>query len=222
MTKRLVTYMVGIFIMTLGISFSVKSNLGVSPVSSVPYMFTLIVGIEMGKATTMFHSFLILLQILLLRKGFKLINLSQLVVALIFGYLTTFSNSLMSFLPIPQSMVIRLLMLAVSILLVATGIFLYMPADIMPMSPEGLVKAISDKTGIPVPKVKVGFDTSLVLISGAICLTVLGNLGSVGIGTLLSALLTGTMLSVIMKLFGGKLKAFTSSEKQQVNNIREA
>lgn len=214
--------MVGIFIMTLGISFSVKSNLGVSPVSSVPYMFTLIVGIEMGKATTMFHSFLILLQILLLRKGFKLINLSQLVVALIFGYLTTFSNSLMSFLPIPQSIVIRLLMLAVSILLVATGIFLYMPADIMPMSPEGLVKAISDKTGIPVPKVKVGFDTSLVLISGAICLTVLGNLGSVGIGTLLSALLTGTMLSVIMKLFGGKLKAFTSSEKQQVNNIREA
>ena len=33
---RFLVYIVGLFIMTLGISLSVKSNLGVSPVSSIP------------------------------------------------------------------------------------------------------------------------------------------------------------------------------------------
>lgn len=37
--------------MTIGIALSVKSNLGVSPVSSIPYTMTCVWGIEMGKAT---------------------------------------------------------------------------------------------------------------------------------------------------------------------------
>ena len=47
---RLVVYFVGLFIMTLGVSMSVKSNLGVSPVSSIPYTITCIFGLEMGKS----------------------------------------------------------------------------------------------------------------------------------------------------------------------------
>lgn len=38
--KRLSMYLVGLFIMTIGIALSVKSNLGVSPVSSIPYSMT--------------------------------------------------------------------------------------------------------------------------------------------------------------------------------------
>ena len=34
---RILVYIFGLFIMTLGISMSVKSDLGVSPVSSIPY-----------------------------------------------------------------------------------------------------------------------------------------------------------------------------------------
>ncbi len=64
---RLVVYFIGLFIMTLGISMSVKSNLGVSPVSSIPYTITCIFGLEMGKATIVFHVFLVILQILILR-----------------------------------------------------------------------------------------------------------------------------------------------------------
>ena len=38
--NRLICYFVGLFIMTAGIAISVKSNLGVSPVSSIPYTVT--------------------------------------------------------------------------------------------------------------------------------------------------------------------------------------
>ena len=63
---RISMYFIGLFVMTIGIALSVKSNLGVSPVSSIPYTMTCVWGIEMGKATILFHCFLVLLQILLL------------------------------------------------------------------------------------------------------------------------------------------------------------
>ena len=52
MKVRIPMYFIGLFIMTIGIAFSVKSNLGVSPVSSIPYTMTCVWGIEMGKATS--------------------------------------------------------------------------------------------------------------------------------------------------------------------------
>ncbi len=63
---RFVVYLIGLFIMTLGVSMSVKSNLGVSPVSSIPYTITCIIGLEMGKATILFHIVLVILQIAIL------------------------------------------------------------------------------------------------------------------------------------------------------------
>ena len=48
---RIPMYFIGLFVMTIGIALSVKSNLGVSPVSSIPYTITCVWGIEMGKAT---------------------------------------------------------------------------------------------------------------------------------------------------------------------------
>ena len=61
-TTRLIVYLLGLFIMTLGISMSVKSDLGVSPVSSIPYTITCITGLEMGKATIVFHIALVALR----------------------------------------------------------------------------------------------------------------------------------------------------------------
>lgn len=51
---RILFYFMGLFIMTIGISLSVKSNLGVSPVSAIPYTMTVVWGIEMGKAPLFF------------------------------------------------------------------------------------------------------------------------------------------------------------------------
>ena len=61
-------YEVRNFAMTIGIALSVKSNLGVSPVSSIPYTITCVWGLEMGKATILFHVIFVLIQLLLLQK----------------------------------------------------------------------------------------------------------------------------------------------------------
>ena len=199
--NRLICYFIGLFIMTAGIAISVKSDLGVSPVSSIPYTLTRCWGIEMGKATILFHCILVLLQILIRRKNFKLKSLLQIPVGIVFGYFTTFCNYLMTFVPTPNHIVIRICMVLISIVLVAIGIFFYLPANIMPLAGEGVMQAVSDATKIAFPKVKVSFDITMVVISLIICLLVLHNLGSVGIGTILAAILVGVVLGQIMRLW---------------------
>lgn len=205
---RFPVYIIGLFIMTLGVSMSVKSNLGVSPVSSIPYTITCITGLEMGKATILFHIVLVLLQVLILRSAFQMKNLLQVVVGILFGYFTTFSNYLFSFLPSTDNLVIRMLLMLFSTVLIAIGIFFYLPADIVPLAGEGAMKAISDKTNIIFSKVKMGFDISMVVISLISCLLILRKLGSVGVGTIVAAVLVGAVLGVLTKLFGEKRDRF--------------
>ncbi|MDO5549952.1 MAG: DUF6198 family protein, partial [Lachnospiraceae bacterium] len=191
---RLVMYFVGLFIMALGVSISVKSNLGVSPVSSIPYTMTCVWGIEMGKATILFHGALVVLQIILLRRAFQVKNLLQVIIGIVFGYYTTFCNWCMTFLPTPENLAIRLAMMLFSTFIIALGLFFYVPADIMPLAGEGAMQTISQLTRIPFAKVKVAFDVSMVTVSLIVCLAALRGLGSVGAGTVIAAVLVGTIL----------------------------
>ena len=144
------------------------------------------------------------MSLLILRGAFQIKNLLQVAVGVIFGYFTTFSNYLFSFLPTPDNLLIRLFMMLLSTALIAVGIFFYLPADIMPLAGEGAMKAVADVTHIPFNKVKIGFDVSMVTISLISCLIVLKTLGSVGIGTVIAALLVGMILGVVTKFFGEK------------------
>lgn len=89
--KRYLLLCVGLVIMAFGVAFSIKAGLGTSPISSVPYVISLFSPLTVGTATIAMHVALIILQILLLRRRYELIQLMQLPVALLFGVLTDFS-----------------------------------------------------------------------------------------------------------------------------------
>lgn len=199
---RLPVYFVGLFIMTIGVALSVKSNLGVSPVSTIPYTMTCVWGIEMGNATIIFHGILVLIQLLILRKDFSPLIFLQIPVGIVFGKFTTLCNYLVSFLPEIQNIPFRLMMIAASCFLVALGIFLYVPVNIVPLAGEGCMGAISQITGIAFSKVKVSFDCSMVLISTATCLIAVHGFASVGAGTVIAAVLVGVILGFMVRNFG--------------------
>ena len=205
---RIPAYVIGLLIMTLGVAISVKSNLGVSPVSSIPYTITCVVGLEMGKATILFHAVLVLLQILLLRRAFQAKNLLQIFAGILFGYFTTFCNSLMVFFPDPTNLIVRLAMMLFSTGLIAFGLFWYVPADIIPLAGEGAMLAISRT-------VKIAFDVTMVVISLVTCLICLHSLGSVGIGTIAAAILVGMELRWITKKCGAQRDAILGVTKKE-------
>lgn len=200
--SKVLLYLLGLLLMTIGISISIKSNFGVSPVSSIPYTITMVFGLEMGKATILFHVMLVMLQLVLLRREFELLQLWQVVVGVVFGYFTTFSNWMMSFLPTPHTMPVRLLLIIVSMCFIAWGIFLYVPTNLVPLAGEGIIKVVSDLLHVSFPHAKMSFDAGMVVFSLIACLSVLHELGSVGLGTVVAAFGVGAILNGITKLFG--------------------
>lgn len=199
---RIAFYLVGFLIMTLGIAVSVKSGLGVSPVSSIPYTVTCITGLDLGLSTIVFHAMLVALQVVLLRRGFKAKNLLQIPVGVLFGAFTTFSVSLLAFITTPADVWAQIVMMLVSTVLIAFGIFLYVPADFIPLAGEGAMLAIAQVTKKKFSTVKLAFDISMMVVSLVVCLLVLHRLGSVGVGTVIAAVLVGSELKVLNKFMG--------------------
>ena len=204
---RILFYFGGLFIMTAGIAASVKSALGVSPVSSIPYTLTCVWGVEMGLATIIFHSALVVLQLILLRRNFKLKNFLQVFVGVVFGLFTTACNNLAALLPLSDSLVTRGALTAASVVLIAFGIFLYVPADFVPLAGEGTIAVIAELLHFQFSRVKIVFDVSMVAVSLITCLIFIHSLGSVGAGTVIAAFLVGFVLGIFEKLLGKKRDA---------------
>ena len=88
--RRYLLLCAGLAITAFGVAFSIKASLGTSPISSVPYVVSLFAPLTVGTATIVMHCVFILLQILILRRQYHPIQLMQLPVAVLFGYLTDF------------------------------------------------------------------------------------------------------------------------------------
>ena len=198
--KRLFNYIFGLYLITLGVAFSIKSNLGSAPVSSIPYAINLIWAIEIGVATFLFHAFLVFIELILLRRDFKKKHFLQVFVGVLFGVFTSFSVSLMNFLPQANNFHIAIIMTIISIFFISLGLFLYVPTNLIPLSVEGVTQAIAIVTNKPFSKIKVYFDVCVVLTALILSYTFLHQFGSVGIGTILEAIFIGNTVKYIHKI----------------------
>ncbi len=74
---RIALYLVGIIVLALGITLNTKTNLGVSPIISIPYAVAQIFGYETGTAVFVAYLIFIVLQIVLLKGKFPPFQLLQ-------------------------------------------------------------------------------------------------------------------------------------------------
>ena len=188
--------------MSVGVAFSITSTLGTTPISSISYALTLITNINIGITTFVFNAALILLQFLILRSKFHKKRLLQLINCVLFGYFTDLSLYLVSFIPFEHTIPYYVLYLALSIFLIAFGIFVYMPANIAPLPGEGCVEAIAIVTDWRFSTIKIGFDAAMVTIALIMCgLWYTNVFGAVYIGTLISAFMVGFTLRQINNIY---------------------
>ncbi len=212
--ERVIAYLAGLLLLAFGIGASVRSDLGSSPVSSVPYMFRLISGLDLGITTILWQSFLVLLQVLILRRDFRPIQLLQLVTGFLFGYFNTFAGWFYGLFPAPRSLVVRALFTCIGFVVGGLGVWLYSSADVMNLPSEGIVLVVAEKVRQPFHRMKIAFDVSSVLLAGSVCLAVLRTLGSVGVGTVVIAILLGMMVGVYTRVWGAGLKRWLAREKK--------
>ncbi|SHI43368.1 Uncharacterized membrane protein YczE [Dethiosulfatibacter aminovorans DSM 17477] len=204
--KKIFVYCLGLFFLALGVTFSIKSQLGISPVNSIPYIWSLISGIEQGHLIIVVFSSFILLQIVLLRRKFNPINLLQIVFSTIFGYFVTLTNYMFVFMSPPESYIMRLVFLFISMVLVAIGIILYLRAALIPLPAEGCMLAINEVTGMEFHRIKSFFDTTMVVVAAALSLLFLGGLIGVREGTIIAAVGIGKIIGVLNKIFKNQIE----------------
>ena len=208
---RVLIYCLGLMSLAFGVAFSVNSNLGVSPVNSLPYVISRILNVQMGTCVTAVFCFYILLQILILRRKFNPVNLLQIVFSTIFGYFVDFAKMVLGDFAIPTYFG-QLTMLAISIPLIALGIVLYMDAQLVPMPMEGLSSCLAEKFGVSFPNMKTIIDCLVVGIGLVLCFVFLGGLDGLREGTIITAVVTGKVIAIFKKPLSPILKKICFGE----------
>lgn len=223
--KRYLFFIFGLFLMAVGVALSTRSNLGTSPISAVPYVLSLGLPMTIGQFTFLMNLLFIAFQILLLRKQFKWIQLLQIVVAIIFGFFTDFTMGLFSWINV-TSYPAQLGLFVLSCVILALGVSMEVTADVVMMAGEGVVSAISIVTKKGFGKLKVSFDSALVICSCIFSFILFHKLNGVREGTVLAALLVGTIVRFINKrlsfmenVFKGEL--VTTNENQIAETVEK-
>jgi len=206
--RRILIYVFGVFVLSLGVVFSVNAGLGLSPVQVVPFVFSLAGGLTLGTSMFAVLTIFTLLQIAILRKQFKLIQLTQIVVAFLFGYMVDFSFFLVGGVQF-YGYFGQLLKLAIGIILTACGVTIHMQAQLVNLPPEALTAAITSK--IPngeFHKVRIVQDLTLVTIAAVLSFVTLdGNLYGIREGTVISAVLVGKCIQYTNRILASSLRA---------------
>lgn len=208
--KRSVSYLLGMFLIAFGISIAVKSNLGVSPATSLPYVLSKKwSGLSLGTWTTIVYCVLVLVQLILLRKDFKWYYVLQFAVSTVFGFFVDGAAWLAQFcIPDVSLYVLRLLYTLLSMVFIAFGVTLYLAGNIMCMPAEGVALALSKCTKWQVSTCKTITDMSIAVSALVFSLIFFHRLDGIREGTLLLAFGIGFMMKPINRFIKKPLHQF--------------
>lgn len=182
-----------------------KADLGVSPVASLGYTLALITSMSLGVATFLSNILFIVIQIIVTKK-FEIKNyLVQLIVAFIVSAFLDLTVNLAQVLPDANTIFMQAFYLILSLFIIAFAVFLYLLSRLPMMPYDTLIPTISKQYNITFSKTKVMCDVLTVIIALVLCMIFLQSWGSIGIGTLIAALVIGRILGVIMNRFSKPL-----------------
>jgi uncharacterized membrane protein YczE len=191
--------MAGITILSLGITLMIKSNFGITPVASLPFVLSKIITlISFGTWNYLLQIISIILLVALTRNiktGYYL----SLFIVIGFGYMLDLFEYLSGYLPV--NLPLQVIYYILGFLGVAFGVCILIKSC-MPILPfDTFVRDISSHFELSVKWVKTSFDLSCVILAIIFGLIFLGNIEGIGLGTLICALLTGKFVA----LFGQRL-----------------
>lgn len=191
---------IGLFIMSFGVALSVRSNLGTTPISCIPYVLSFKFPLSLGTITILFNTLLIIIQILILRSKFPKIQLLQIIVNFIFGYFIDLSLYLTINI-IPTSYVMQWFICFISCIIIALGVFFEVNSHAIVLPGEGVSLTIHSVTHTDFGKLKTCFDTTNVILGVIMSLIFFGTFKGVGLGTIFAGVVVGYIVRFYRKLF---------------------
>lgn len=193
LTRRVVCLIMGLLLLGLGVALSTRPELGSSPISSPSYALTFVFSGSLGFWLVIVNFILVGGQILILRKEFQLLQLTQLLVACCLGFFVDIGMWITQFY-IPDNYALRMIEQLFGCLFIALGVICQIAANLFYIPGEGFIKCISTKYRWHYGTVKIFVDSSLVIIAIAISVIGTGKLQGVREGTIVAAILVGFLV----------------------------
>lgn len=199
--RRYMIFGISLLVIALGISIITRSDLGTSPITSVPYVASLNTPLSLGTYFFFFTIFLIILQVIMLgKKGVlerKVELLMQFPVALVLSVFTDFGMWITAAW-MPELYYVKIVSLVAGCLVLAFGICLEVIADVTMISAEYTIQFATMRLKKDFGTIKICFDVSLVLLAALGSWLFSGRINGVREGTIIAALITGPFVRMIM------------------------
>jgi len=187
--KSLLIFLLGILIMTLGVSLTVKSEIGAGAYDSINFGLAKLLDINVSIAIWL-TSFIVVIIASLIRR--KFLKLTTFVTSIVVGISTNMWVIIIKdiiFNTIPE----KVCAFSIGICLISIGIAIYIMPK-LPVNPtDDLMVALTEEKGISLMKGKLTIDTICIIIAFALK-------GPIGIGTVIATVLIGPLIDVINKL----------------------
>lgn len=204
---RILVYVVGMFILALGLTLNTKANLGVSPIISVPYSISQITGLNFGDLTFVVYAIFVVVQIIIhIRlKNHKRIasDILQLPLSLIF---TRLLNIFTVYIPTSQNLGICFIILTFAIICTGIGAAMSLSMQIVPNPGDGIVQALAERFDKSVGITKNLFDCINLSITLCISLFIAHQIVGVGIGTVIAVVGVGRVIALFHHIFESKIE----------------
>lgn len=192
---RYLWFTIGVIINSFGVAIITKAALGTSPISSVPYVLSLRFPWSLGQFTFVMNLLFIAAQVVLRGRKFPPIQLLQIVVNLVFSaFIDVGMKALWWF--EPSSLPVKLIALVIGCAVLGFGISVEVAPDALLVPGEGVVGAITDRTGKRFGSVKILFDVTLVIIALILSFIFFRGINGLGLGTIVSALIVGRFVNL--------------------------
>lgn len=196
---RWILFLSGIVLMSLGISIVTHAGLGTTPISTLPLVSSFVTGYTFGQTTFWINMVLVVIQLILLKRFFKLGIFLQIPLTFLF------SLGIDMAMPVAKVVEINTYWGAVAFSMLGNavlglGVAMEVFSNVLMLPGEGFVLALTIRLNKKFSTMKIVNDVTLVLLAVILSLVCLGGLQGVREGTILSAVTVGLFVKLWMTM----------------------
>ena len=226
-----ITYLVAIVLLALAVAILSAADFGISMIVAPAYLLSLKTEVlSFGQAEYVIQAGLFIILCIILRR-FRFIYLFSFFTCIIYGAILDLWRKIPFFNPsitLPGSMVLwlRIVMFIFGVLLTSFSVALFFKTYLYPQVYDFFVKAVSNRYKIKLSLLKTIVDLTCLIASIIMTFAFFGKISGIGWGTLIMALINGTVIgffsNLLDKIFDFQPSFKKFSELFDLDNKNEA
>ena len=200
---KILCFLIGCFIIQLGVAFFIKSNTGVDSFTIFMQGLSNLLNITVGQANVLVMGIVFIGMLIFTREYIRLVTFLAVITA---GPFLDLINHLLEGYGIETlPLIVRLVMVAMSCVIIAIGFSILKSAELSVAPTDQLPLIIVDKTNWQYKWVRIAMDVIFIVIGFS-----LG--GDLGLGTIIATLLIGPCIQYFLPIIEKRVERLTANQ----------